>query len=792
MWQRRLIRCSQLAAWAVAATGTLVLLRWVLDVQLLQSVLRGFATMKANTALCFLLVGTAAAQLHSSGSARSRRNIQLAAAAVLLFGALTLAESILGLNLHIDQLLFSDSSGLAAAQFPGRMSSATALNFILLGSALLILASQRPALQRLGDTLTYAAALIAFIGFVGHLYGAPGLYHLSVYSSMAVHTALLFIVLAVALLTAAPIRGIPAQLVGDDIGATLARSLFPMAVIVPPAVEFIRRVGQQRAVFNAEVGDAVFATLTVIIFVVVIYIAVASMRATDLQRRAIERALRESEQRFQLFINNAPDYATLMLDPQGRISSWNEGARRLKGYTAKEILGQHFSRFYTPEDLATDKPAHELVRAQAHGTCEDEGWRVRKDGSRFWAGVVIVALKDDQGRLRGFAKITHDLTERKRIEDARRESEQRYRFLAETMPQIIWTAKPDGNVDYYNQQWYAYTGLTFEQSRDWGWKLAVHPDDVQNSIDRWTRAFLTGSNYEGECRFRRAVDGAYRWHLGRAFPLHDRDRAIIQWVGTFTDIDDQKRAEARLQGAYATLEERVLERTSELAATLKEREVMLLEIHHRVKNNLQVISSLISMQVREVADGPSRIALQECQARIQTIALIHEKLYQSKDYSQVPFSEYASTLAVNIFQAAGVSPAVIALNLQIEPLSLAVDKAIPCGLLLNELLTNALKHAFPNGRRGTVRVVLRTVGDREIVLAVSDDGIGLSTHFQPAQSNSLGMQLVTTLVAQLDGRLEIARSGETTFSVTFPVGEMAPAAIGLPALGVSAAPRSAG
>jgi two-component sensor histidine kinase len=292
---------------------------------------------------------------------------------------------------------------------------------------------------------------------------------------------------------------------------------------------------------------------------------------------------------------------------------------------------------------------------------------------------------------------------------------------------------------------------------------------LQNSLDRWTKALTTGSKFEVEYRLKRAVDGVYRWHLGRASPMRDRHGAISQWVGTCTDIDDQKRAEVRLRGAYATLEQRVRERTAELAATLKEREIMLLEIHHRVKNNLQVITSLINMQVREVKDDFSRKALQECQARIQTIALIHEKLYQSKDYSRVPFSEYAKTLATNIFHAAGISPTSIALNLEIEPLSLAVDKAIPCGLLLNELITNALKHAFPNARRGTVRVELRKAGDLEIVLAVGDDGIGLSAHFDPAQSNSLGVQLVTTLVEQLDGRLEITRAGGTTFSVIFPV-----------------------
>jgi two-component system, sensor kinase len=144
----------------------------------------------------------------------------------------------------------------------------------------------------------------------------------------------------------------------------------------------------------------------------------------------------------------------------------------------------------------------------------------------------------------------------------------------------------------------------------------------------------------------------------------------------------------------------------QIVDSLREKEVLLKEIHHRVKNNLQLISSLINMQMRRLQDVSSKEALEECQNRVLAIALIHEMLYQSKDYARVPFSDYARSLAANIFQAIGVSPENLKLNIDFESISLAVDKAIPCGLILNELITNALKHAFPNERRGTIRVGL--------------------------------------------------------------------------------------
>jgi two-component sensor histidine kinase len=204
-------------------------------------------------------------------------------------------------------------------------------------------------------------------------------------------------------------------------------------------------------------------------------------------------------------------------------------------------------------------------------------------------------------------------------------------------------------------------------------------------------------------------------------------------------------------------------------ASLREKEVLLQEIHHRVKNNLQVISSLINMQVRKLRDVSSRSALAECQNRVQAIALIHEKLYQSRDYARVPFSDYARSLAANIFHATGVSPANLQLSVEFDTLSLAVDKAIPCGLILNELISNALKHAFPNERRGAVRVEMREAGPGQLEIVVSDDGVGMSAGFDPATSDSLGMQLVQTLVEQLDGQLEILHGAGTTFRVKFPV-----------------------
>jgi two-component sensor histidine kinase len=218
----------------------------------------------------------------------------------------------------------------------------------------------------------------------------------------------------------------------------------------------------------------------------------------------------------------------------------------------------------------------------------------------------------------------------------------------------------------------------------------------------------------------------------------------------------------------AELEQRVQARTSELLAIVREREVLLKEVHHRVKNNLQVISSLINMQMRSLGTDVERDALVECRTRVRAIALIHEKLYQSQDHARVPFSEYAGGLAEDVFHATRISPEKVSLELAVEDVALAVDKAIPCGLILNELITNALKHAFPDGRSGRVRVELVPFGANGLRLVVRDDGVGLPAGLDVHRPSSLGLQLVQMLAKQLHAALEVEAAEGTHVRLTVP------------------------
>ncbi|HEX8310941.1 MAG TPA: PAS domain S-box protein, partial [Chthoniobacteraceae bacterium] len=216
----------------------------------------------------------------------------------------------------------------------------------------------------------------------------------------------------------------------------------------------------------------------------------------------------------------------------------------------------------------------ETVRTRGRS---ERQFRIRRasDGAERVIYASEITVTDAEGEPLRMVGVNRDITEKLQIEQelkeakvdaAVREGERRYSFLADAVPQIIWTARPDGGLDYFNKAWFDYTGLDLAQSRDWAWSAVLHPEDLQPCIDRWKRSFTTGEDYEIEYRFKRASDGAFRWHLGRALPRHDEHGSIIQWVGTCTDIDDAKRSKEILQAANDELGVRVALRTSELHA----------------------------------------------------------------------------------------------------------------------------------------------------------------------------------------------------------------------------------
>ncbi len=253
----------------------------------------------------------------------------------------------------------------------------------------------------------------------------------------------------------------------------------------------------------------------------------------------------ESVESYRNLIAQVKDYAIFTTDPRGVITSWNEGCKNLLGYDEDEFIGQHFKMLFTPEAVAAGAADKELELAAEYGSASDDRWMMRKGGERFWAGGITTGVRDG-GNLMGFTKVLRDLTERKEYEERLQQSQQYFRLVAESLPHLVWTCRPDGECDYLSPQWTLYTGAPESRQLGFGWLEYVHPDDREFVIMAWNRQVNENRAYDIDFRICRA-DGVYRWFKARAVPLRTDQGEIIKWFGTCTDIEDHKRAEDLLR-----------------------------------------------------------------------------------------------------------------------------------------------------------------------------------------------------------------------------------------------------
>lgn len=464
-------------------------------------------------------------------------------------------------------------------------------------------------------------------------------------------------------------------------------------------------------------------------------------------RKMAEKALEESEERYRDLVEKTR-IGILIDDRRGNFQYINEPFARMFGYAEEEMRTLSIQDIVHPDDVQMVMRYHRNRVQGRRAPSRYEFRGVKKNGTLIYLEVDTQPLKR-AGKIVGTCSYIWDITKRKLAEKALEQSEEKYKTIAENVDVGIYrtTAGSNGRFVEANPAMLRMFGY---RSKKEFMKTAVNCL-YQNSEDR--EKFQKKMDRDGfvkdeELALRRKDGTGF---LGEvcAVAIRDEKGHVRFYDGIVEDITERKRAEEKLR------------------ASLKEKEVLLREIHHRVKNNLQIISSLLNLQSRYIRDPSALEMFKESRDRVRSMALVHEKLYSSEDMANVDFSEYIQSLARHLCMAYGMNANGITVDVEARDVCLDINTSIPCGLIINELISNALKHAFRGRKRGKIRILLRQEQPDRYRMVVSDDGVGLPKDLDVQRVKSLGLQLVCMLVEQLQGEMTIKSGKGTSFEIAF-------------------------
>jgi PAS domain S-box-containing protein len=518
-----------------------------------------------------------------------------------------------------------------------------------------------------------------------------------------------------------------------------------------------------------------------------------------------EEALRQSEQQLHAIIDGS-SIPQFVINRSHEVIYWNKALEKYSGIPAAEIQGTRdaWKAFYPEKrpvlaELLADNDL-DAIPVWYKDTCKPDRYiEGAYEGTAFfpvmcgtgtWLHFSAIAIRDSRGEITGALEVLEDVSDTKRAEDAlqtayseleqkvkertvelstlteslRKEiaernrvmeqlvtSEEKYRTLVEQIGDIVFHVDKDGFITYISPHVLENMGMREEQ------------------VGKINIFDLAPASYRDQIR--EVLDPARATHAAIAgfelvLPLPSSDKTVIYEVNaapTFTKAGEYY--------GYSGIAREITERKNlqnTVNASLKEKEILLKEIHHRVKNNMQVISSLLNLQVKLMKDEKSREALLESQTRVMSIALVHEKLYQSKSFAEIDYHDYLKKITENLLQSYGVPRGKVRIEVHGENIVLPLGKAIPVSLIINELVSNSLKYAFPGDRTGVILIEINKKGDR-YTLIVKDNGVGLPEGINLDKIQTLGLQLVNSLVGQLIGTIVLNRSGGTEFRIDFTI-----------------------
>ena len=493
--------------------------------------------------------------------------------------------------------------------------------------------------------------------------------------------------------------------------------------------------------------------------------------------------LTDTEEKYRLLYENSMD-AILISRPDGSIQVANPAACVMFQRTQEELLTGGRALIVDTTDPRLSAALEKRTRT---GRFKGELMFIRKDGTRFSAEVSSTIFKDNSGQIRT-SMIIRDITSRKQAEEELKnlyaDLESRVKERTHELSEINIILQEEIQQRTYaekvNVETLSILDAIIESTKD-----GILVIDTAGSITKWNNQFITMWNIPESIEIQEKfslfeyISGYVKNHepfvsrfqgvytnlsMEDADVIELNDGRIFEWyskpqrirgdivgrVFSFQDVTSRVRMEIQIE------------------KSLKEKETLLKEIHHRVKNNMQVVSSLLFMQARKTNDAEVKGILLESQNRIKSIALVHERMYQSEDLEQIDYNDYIRKITRHLFESYLVDPTHISLSIGSEIVYLPIDKAVPCSLVINELVTNAVKYAFPQGRKGSICIDFQRQKDR-YVLVFRDDGIGMPQGLDKTHSDTIGLELIRGLVRQLNGTIELDRTAGAAYTITFPV-----------------------
>jgi len=429
-----------------------------------------------------------------------------------------------------------------------------------------------------------------------------------------------------------------------------------------------------------------------------------------------------NEELLELIVDSSADFAIYTTDQTGTASSWNVGAERLFGFAEAEMVGHDADVVFTSEDRAAGIPARERSRASQDGRALDERWHQRRDGSRFWASGLLMPLRDGTG----YVKIVRDRTEQYEAEQRVRAEEARFRLLATSVPQLVFTTLPDGGRTWPSPQWIEYTGISFDESLGQGWLAAIHPDDREATRTAWHEA-LAREKYYVEHRVWSAASGEYRWHQTRARPLPGSTNSA-EWIGTMTDIHDLR--------------------------TLKDRQgVLLAELQHRTRNLLGVVQAIARQTMKK---SQSLDAFGEAyEERLRALSRVQSIL------AELDFGDVSLRTIIEAELTAHGDGALGSGKIEIggPDVNLAATAAQALALGVHELATNAIKYGALAREEGKLTVtwsVSKEGQHRVATILWRESGVTMSETAETGRKG-YGTELITrALPYQLKAKTELS------------------------------------